>query len=275
MSALLSDDVLEDLEAFAVELAAAAGRVALPLFRAGGAVEDKNAAEHAGRGFDPVTEADRGGEAAIRRAISARFPDHGVLGEEYGADRADADFVWVLDPIDGTRAFVAGVPLWTHLIALRHQGAPVVGVVAQSYLDETYVGSRRGARLIRGGASQELRVRPCPTLADAVLASTDPDGYFADDELAAWRRLRRGAKIVRLGGDAYFGALVAAGTVDLNVEAQLKPWDVEALVPLVQGAGGSVTDWRGKPLGNAGGRVLLAGDPRCIEAALAVLAKAT
>jgi histidinol phosphatase-like enzyme (inositol monophosphatase family) len=263
---MLSNDELHDFERFALELAAAAGRIAVPLFRADIGVENKLA-----NGFDPVTEADQGGEDAIRALIAERFPEHGVIGEERGQDRPDAEFVWVLDPIDGTRAFVAGLPLWTHLIALRHQGEPVVGVIAQSYLDEAFVGSRRGARLVRGGESRPIRVRDCPLLTDAVIATTDPEACFDGAELGAWRQVRAAARLARLGCDAYAYAMVACGRMDLVVEAGLKTWDVEAAVPLIEGAGGVVADWRGRRIGRNGGQMALAGDRRCLEEALVAL----
>ena len=264
---MLTNAALLEFEMFALELAAAAGRVALPLFRSGLAVEGK---PETGLGFDPVTEADRGGEDAIRALVAARYPAHGFIGEERGDDRPDAEFVWVLDPIDGTRAFVAGLPLWTHLIALRHAGEPVVGVIAQSYLGESFVGSRRGARLVRGADERAIRVRECPLLTQATIATTDP-AIFNGAERGAWRQVRSAARIARLGCDAYAYAMVACGQMDLVVEAGLKVWDVEAAVPLIEGAGGVVTDWRGARMGRGGGQVAMAGDRRCLEEALVAL----
>lgn len=264
---------LETFEAFAVELAHAAGAVILPLFRAEHGLEDKGAAK--GRGFDPVTAADRGAEAAIRQAIAARFPDHGVIGEEYGEDRPGAEFVWVLDPVDGTRGFIAGAPLWTTLIALRWRGAPVVGAISQPYLEEVFVGSALGSRLLRPGGARRLAVRPCPRLTEATLGATDPQGYSSAAELAAFQALRPRVRLARFGGDAYFFALVALGTMDLVVEpSALKAWDVEAAIPLIQGAGGLVTDWRGQPVGGRGGQVVMAGDRACLEQALESLTPA-
>ncbi|HTK35420.1 MAG TPA: histidinol-phosphatase [Caulobacteraceae bacterium] len=269
MTSDLSASRLGDLEAFAYDLARAAGAAILPLFRADHELEDKG-----GPGaFDPVTAADKGAEAAIRDAIAARFPDHGVLGEEYGADRADAEFVWVLDPIDGTRAFVAGLPVWTTLIGLRHQGRAVVGVIAQPYLDEVYIGTALGSRLIRSGEVRTLAVRPCPRLTEAVIATTDP-ALFSGAELGAWTQVRAAARLARLGCDAYAYAMVAAGTMDLVLEAGLKPWDIEAAIPLIEGAGGLVTDWRGEPVGRDGGQVAIAGDRACLDHALVSLRRA-
>jgi histidinol phosphatase-like enzyme (inositol monophosphatase family) len=257
-------------EDFAVELARAAGAAILPLFRAEHGLEDKGAA--LGLAFDPVTAADKGAEAAIRQAIAARFPDHGVLGEEYGADRADADFVWVLDPIDGTRGFIAGVPLWTTLIALRWMGEPILGLIGQPYLNEIFVGTALGSRLIRGDDVRALRVRPCAGLAQAIVGVTDPQAYFTAREQAAFQRVRNAARLTRLGGDAYFFALAALGLIDVVVEpAACKAWDVEAAIPLVQGAGGFMTDWRGGRVGANGGQVVVAGDQACLEETLALL----
>ena len=273
MTETLSPDRLADFEGFAVELAHAAGAAILPLFRADHGLEDKNAAE--GEGFDPVTAADRGAEAAIRQVIAARFSDHGVLGEEYGADRDQAEFVWVLDPIDGTRGFIAGAPLWTTLIALRYRGEPVVGLIAQPYLDEVFVGTALGSRLLHGGETRRLQVRACPRLAEATLGVTDPQAYFTAPEQAAFQTTRDATRLTRLGGDAYFFALVALGTMDLAVEpAACKAWDVEAAIPLMRGAGGLMTDWKGGKIGAHGGQVLLAGDPACHAAAVELLKEA-
>ena len=233
-------------------------------------VEDKT--PHAG--FDPVTAADRGAEEAIRRLISARFPEHGVVGEEHGDDRPEAEWVWVLDPVDGTRGFICGVPLWTTLIGLKFQGAPALGSIGQPYLDELYLGRMRahggGARLIARGGERPLRVRPCPRLTEATLAATDPDGNFSPAELAAFRQVRAAARLTRLGGDAYFFAMVAAGLIDLVVEAGLKAWDIDPVTPVIEGAGGLVTDWRGAPRVGAG-QAVVAGDRACLDEALTAL----
>ena len=266
MADALSEIRLQSLEDLALDLARVAGATILPLFRADHGLENKAG----GGAFDPVTAADKGAEAAIRQALKARFPEHGVIGEEYGQDRPDAEFVWVLDPIDGTRAFVAGLPLWTTLIALRHQGEPVVGVIAQPYLDEIYVGSGGRARLIRSGGSKPLSVRPCPVLTEAVIATTDPE-LFNGAELGAWTQLRAAARIARFGCDAYAFAMVAQGTMDLVVESGLKAWDIDAAVPVIEGAGGMITDWRGARLGRDGGQVAVAGDRGCLDEALAAL----
>lgn len=263
----LSSTQLAELDRFLVELNHAAAQAILPLFRAESGVVDKGGA----KGFDPVTEADKGAERAIRALIAERFPTHGVIGEEYGSDRPDAEFVWVLDPVDGTRAFISGLPLWTTLIALRHQGRPVLGSIAQPYLDEIYIGHAGGSRLIGRGVERALKVRACPGLAQATVGLTDPEAYFTDEEIAAWRRLRPLARLIRMGCDSYAFAMVAAGSMDIAIEASLQAWDIEAAIPVVQGAGGFATDWLGQPVGPNGGRIVLAGDRACLEETLAAL----
>ena len=259
---------MTEFEAFAVELAREAARVTLPFFRSDIGHEDKGGA----RGFDPVTEADKQAEAAIRQLIAARYPDHGVIGEEHGEDRPDAEHVWVLDPIDGTRAFIAGLPLWTTLIALRTAGKPVVGVIAQPYLDEIFLGGPSGAQLLRGAGETPLAVRTCEKLTDAVISTTDPD-IFTGSEMGAWTQVRAAARLARLGCDAYAYAMLAAGRIDLVAETSLKPWDWSALVPVIEAAGGKVVNWRGAAPDD-GGQILAVGDDRLIDQALITLRRA-
>lgn len=270
MPAALSTDRLTEFDAFLVELNRAAAEVILPRFRGALDLEDKNA----GGAFDPVTAADRGAEAAIRALIAEHYPDHGVIGEEYDDDRPGAEFVWVIDPVDGTRAFVAGLPVWTTLIALRHQGEPVLGSIGQPFLGELFIGSAAGSRLIGRGGTRPLRVRPCARLTEAVIGTTDPWSYFNGAEQAAWAQVRSAARIGRYSCDAYAYAMVALGTMDLVVESSLKSWDVEAAVPVIEGAGGFVTDWRGERIGRHGGQMVIAGDRRCLDDALVALRRA-
>lgn len=260
--------LLAELERFLLSLNDAAAAVTLPLFRTGLDIENKKAAEGQ---YDPVTAADKGAEAAIRKLIAARFPEHGVLGEEYGADRADAEFVWVLDPVDGTRAFVSGIPLWAHLIGLRYQGQPLIGLIGQPYLQEVFLGVPSGSRLIRPDGERPLRVRPCPRLTEATLAATDPVACFNGAEQGAWNQVRAAAKLTRLGGDAYIFALVALGGIDMVVEAGLKAWDIDPIIPVIENAGGLVTNWRGETLGREGGQVVAVGDRRVLDEALVSL----
>jgi histidinol phosphatase-like enzyme (inositol monophosphatase family) len=262
----LAPERLAVLDAFLLELNAASAAVILPLFRGEHGLEDKGGA----RGFDPVTLADKGAEAAIRTLVAERFPDHGVVGEEYGEDRPDAEFVWVIDPIDGTRAFIAGLPLWTTLIGLRHQGRPVLGSIGQPHIGELFIGHAAGARLIARGSEAALRVRACPSLSDAKMATTDPD-LFRGAEQDAWRTLRASTRLARFGCDAYAYAMVAMGALDLVVETRLRSWDIEAARALLSGAGGVVADWRGAPIGGDGGQMIIAGDRACLEQAAAIL----
>jgi histidinol phosphatase-like enzyme (inositol monophosphatase family) len=253
------------LEDLLIALARAAGEAALPFFRGDFAQEDKNA----GGRFDPVTEADRAAEAAVRKLLAEHRPQDGIVGEEYGAEREDADLVWVVDPIDGTRAFISGLPLWTTLIALRREGRPWLGLIAQPYLGEMFVGGPSGSRLITAAGERPLRVRPCPLLTDAVISTTDPE-LFSGAEFGAFAQVRDAARLTRYGCDAYAYAMLAMGRMDLVIESGLKPWDWEPLVPVIEGAGGVVRNWRGQAP-DARGQIVAAGDPACLEEALVAL----
>ncbi|NBB16082.1 histidinol-phosphatase [Caulobacter sp. SLTY] len=264
----LSPARLAELDAFLIELNRASAAAILPLFRADHGLEDKGSPA---AGFDPVTEADKGAERAIRALIAQRYPDHGVIGEEYGEDRPDAEFVWVLDPVDGTRAFVAGLPLWTTLIGLRHEGRPVLGSIGQPYLDEIYLGgAQTGSRLVSRGTETPLRVRPCPALTQAIICTTDP-AILTGPELGSWTQVRAAARLARLGLDAYGYAMVAMGKIDLALDTGLKVWDVEAVIPVIEGAGGVATQWDGSPARVEGGQFAFAGDRECLEQALVTL----
>ena len=268
---MLAPDLLAELDAFLLELNRASGAVILPLFRGEHGVENKSAP---GRAYDPVTAADKDAEAEIRRRIAERYPHHGVIGEEMGEDRPDAEFVWVLDPVDGTRAFVAGLPVWTTLIGLRFQGEPVLGSIGQPFLGEIFIGSAAGSRLVSPAGERPLQVRKGVTLTDAVIATTDAEACFNGAALGAWRQVRAASRLARFGCDAYAYAMVALGTVDLVLEAGLKSWDVEAAIPVVAGAGGLVTDWTGAPIGRHGGQMAIAGDPAVLDEALVALRRA-
>ena len=267
MTSTLPPERLTELDAFLAELNAEAAAAILPLFRTRPEIQNK--LESAGR-FDPVTAADKAGEAAIRALIARRYPQHGVVGEEYGEDRPDAELVWVIDPIDGTRAFMGGLPLWTTLIGLRIEGRPVLGSIAQPYIGELFIGSAAGARIDRGGDSTALRTADCPGLAAATVATTDPD-LFAAERGEGWRALRSACRVARYGCDAYAYAMVAMGQLDLVVEDGLNPWDLQPALPVIAGAGGLVTDWRGRPVRDHSPQVIIAGDPRCLEEAVRIL----
>jgi histidinol phosphatase-like enzyme (inositol monophosphatase family) len=265
MSPALSADRLAELDGFLVELHRASAAAILPLFRAPHDLADKNE----GGAFDPVTAADKGAEAAVRSLIAERYPEHGVIGEEYGEDRPGAELVWVIDPIDGTRAFVAGLPVWTTLIGLRVAGAPTLGSIGQPYVGELFIGSAAGSRLMSRGGARPLQAAPCGRLADAKIATTD-EGMFDERQAQGWRKLRARSRLARFGCDAYAYAMVAMGHLDLVVESGLKPWDIEPLLPVLAGAGGVFSDWRGEAL--TGGQVAIAGDQRCLEEAVGLLA---
>ena len=257
---------MTELEAFAVELARIAASVSLPFFRT-----DMEEVNKAGPGsFDPVTEGDRAAERAMREAISARYPDHGIIGEEYGETRPDAEYVWVLDPIDGTRAFISGLPVWTNLIGLRHQGVPLIGIVGQPYIGEIFIGGPVGARLITRDGERPLKTRRCDELAKAVAATTDADIFLGKDR-EGWERLKTSVRLARYGCDAYAYAMVADGRIDLVAESELKVWDWTALMPLVTAAGGNFVGWNGQAPTSADGRVLAVGDAALVEPALKAL----
>jgi myo-inositol-1(or 4)-monophosphatase len=253
----ISED-LPDFKTFAEELADLSGSVILPYFRQPLEVANKQGAG----GFDPVTEADRNAELAMRERIAQRFPLHGVLGEEYGLKRGSAGLTWVLDPIDGTRAFMCGMAQWGTLIALNDGTKPVVGVLDQPYLRERWVASGGRSHFSRAGeAVRQIQTRECGSINDAVLSTTSPVGYFNEEEQARFWRLSGQAKLTRFGGDCYAYGLLAMGFIDLVIESGLKPWDVQALIPIVENAGGKITSWSGGSA-NEGGQVIACGDPR-------------
>lgn len=217
----------------------------------------------------PVTIADREVEATMRAIIKETFPHHGILGEEYGNENLEAEYVWVLDPIDGTQAFITGKPSFGTLIALTRRGAPILGVIDQAILDERWIGGDGHPTTLNG---QPAHVRACDALSKAYAYTTGPE-YFDATTMAAWNRLAARVRQPRYGCDCYAYALLTSGFVDVVAEAGLKPYDYCALVPVVGNAGGTITDWRGDPLTIASdGRVCAAGDRRLHAQALEVLA---
>ena len=244
--------------AIAHALAEAAGAAIRPFFRNRFDREQKADAS-------PVTEADRAAEAAMRAILEERCPEDGIVGEEYGTVREDAARVWVLDPIDGTRAFVTGRPLFGTLIALLEEGRPVVGVIDQPILHERWTGAEgQRTRFNQGFAG----VRHCAHLAEAHFGSTAP-AAFSGDQLDAYTRVTKDARDAIWGGDCYNYGLVALGQLDGVIEANLKLYDFAALVPVVEGAGGVMRDWKGQPLGQGSdGRVVALGDSRLLEPVL-------
>lgn len=263
----LSPDQIETLTRFAGRLADASRAVIMPYFRTAMPVDDKADLWGGAKGYDPVTEADKGAEAAIRALIEAEYPGHGILGEEYGAKAGTEPFTWVLDPIDGTRAFITGLPLWGTLIALNDGKAPVIGVMDQPFTGERYIGNPNGAFL----GARKLKTRACPTLSHARLMTTSPHLFRTPETLAAFNRVAEKAQLVRYGGDCYAYAMIAAGQVDAVIETNLEAYDIQALIPIVQGAGGLVTSWTGGDA-QAGGSVVATGDARLHAEILALLA---
>lgn len=262
-----------DLTAFIEKLADVAGQTILPFFRTAIGTEDKSSG---GGPFDPVTEADRAAEVAMRRLIRETFTHHGIIGEEFGIDLDQADYVWVLDPIDGTKSFISGFPTWGTLIGLLHQGRPIYGAMAQPFTREYFFGDGKTATW-RGPAGHDakltqrkLYVRTCETLSRATLLTTSPLLYPPDD-LEKFRRVERAVRLSRYGYDCYAFAMLAAGHVDCVIEAGVKAYDIAPLIPIVEGAGGVVTTWTGEDAA-AGGNVIASGDRRLHDAALALLA---
>jgi myo-inositol-1(or 4)-monophosphatase len=254
-----------DFSTFVDELATIAGNTILPFFRTTLSIEDKS---HGGP-FDPVTAADRAAEAAMRAFIHRTFPDHGIIGEEYGDERPDAEYVWVLDPIDGTKSFISGMPAWGTLIALMRSGESVFGMMHQPFVGERFSGEGGAARYRGPAGARDLLVRPCVNLADAVLFTTSPRLMKGGDR-DAFSRVEETVRLSRYGGDCYAYCMLAAGHIDLVIETEIKPHDIAALIPIITGAGGVVTTWEG---GRAerGGRIVAAGDKRIHSAAMKIL----
>lgn len=258
---MLSAPLDDNLISFAHCLADAAGQVVRSYFRKPVAVDDKADAS-------PVTIADREAETAMRALIESAYPDHGIFGEEHGAKHVSARYVWVLDPIDGTRAFITGKPSFGTLIALLEDGRPVLGIIDQAITGERWVGARGRVSVLNG---EPIKTRACGALDQSILYATAPD-MFAGADRTAFDRLSAKVKLTRFGADCYAYGLLALGFVDLVVESSLKPYDYCALIPVIEGAGGLLTDWQGAPLGLASdGRVIAAGDKALHDQARALL----
>jgi len=258
----------EEFRHFLLELGGIAGDIVLPYFRQPLAVDDKG-----GQRFDPVTIADRRAEQALREAILTRYPDHGVLGEEFGDTPGRSEFRWVIDPIDGTRAFVCGVPTWGTLIALCEHGRPVLGLMSQPFVGESFVGGGAASWHVRAGSYARLATRDTSSLAASYLFATAPEMFATDSEWPAFQRLASRVRLARFGIDCYAYCLLAAGHLDLVVEAGLGFYDIAPLIPIVEAAGGVVSDWKGRPVRD-GGRVIAAATHDLHAQALAVLGSA-
>lgn len=247
---------------FAIGIAGAAGKAVGAKFRQPIPVDNK----HPQGRFDPVTEADREAERIIRTGIEREFPNHGILGEEYGHRQGDG-LTWVVDPIDGTRAFMTGMLHWGVLLALFDGEEPVLGVMHQPFTDETFFGTNDSAWYRRGAEERRLQTRACRSLDDAVLATTSPKLFDGPEELAAFERLEASVKLSRYGTDCYGYAMLAMGFVDLVTESGLKPYDIQAMIPIIRGAGGVVTTVTGEDASD-GGFVVAAGSKELHELAL-------
>ena len=263
---LAGDDMANlDVSAkFFRKLAEVAAAQTMPRFRQPGAVSNKLSG-----GFDPVTEADREAEQAIRAEIRRQFPDHGIIGEEFGAENSTSRYLWVIDPIDGTRSFISGVPLWGTLVGLTVDGAAVAGMMAQPFTRELFYANDSGAHYDGPLGARKLQTRRGVTLNEATLCTTTPS-LFLGGRREAYNRLELAVQLARYGTDCYAYAMIAAGYVDLVVEVGLQSYDIVALIPIIEKAGGKVTNWDGGPAEN-GGEIVAAGSPDLHEAALGLL----
>ena len=253
---------IDQLTYFALELAEASAKSILPQFRKNITIDNKLDA-----GWDPVTEADRSAERVIRELIEKSFPSHGIIGEEFGNKPGSSTYSWVLDPIDGTRSFVIGMPTWATLIGLYRDGQPLLGVMNQPFVGEMFYGNPNGAWHNQRGNSSAIRVRPAVPLAKAALGTTSPYLY---DSTSNFETLRQSVTAHRFGGDAYFFALLAAGHLDIAMDPKLQIYDIAALIPIIKGAGGVVGSWTDNDPAQ-GGNVMCASSQILLDAAAAVM----
>jgi myo-inositol-1(or 4)-monophosphatase len=262
----LSVSRIEQLMQFAEHLASEAGKAILPHFRTPLAVEDKGASKNAG--WDPVTEGDRAAEDVIRKLIEVNYPEHGILGEEFGLSESRSDFTWILDPIDGTRAFVIGMPTWATLVGLYYQGKPLLGVMRQPFVGDLFAGSPLGAWSDHHGVRQPIKASQKTDLAKSQVGTTAPQLYRDPQSATGLAKLHSQCQSLRYGGDAYFFALVAAGHLDIALDCGLQIYDIAALIPIIQGAGGVVGGWNNADP-TQGGNILAAGNQALFEQAVA------
>jgi histidinol phosphatase-like enzyme (inositol monophosphatase family) len=254
------------------DLADRSGQAILPHFRKPLQVDNK---AEAGK-FDPVTVADRAAERVIMKALRQSYPEHAIEGEEFGTQpgvgAGASPFRWVIDPIDGTRSFIMGLPTWGTLIGLMDGATPLLGMMDQPFTQERFWSTDK-ASFFRGpdGREKRLKTRSCTSLADATLSTTHPDLFAGGAEAKGFQKLRAKAKTTRYGGDCYAYCLLAAGHIDIIIEAGLKPYDVAALIPIIERAGGAITSWTGASCAQ-GGRVLACGDRTLHASVLAELA---
>lgn len=257
---------MNDLLAFAHHLADRSGEVILPHFRNLADVENKSA----GGLFDPVTAADRSAEEVIRKEVSERWPDHDLIGEEFGGDLTGAEFCWLIDPIDGTRPFVVGMPVWGTLIGLLQHGKPVLGMMNQPFTGERYWATSEGAYFRSRNQEKRIKTRSCASLSNAIVTTTNPDMFASDEDREKYAALSGKGRIRWFGGDCYGYCLLASGHIDVIAESGLSAYDIVPLVPIIEASGGCITDWQGRPVED-GGTILACGDPALQEDALKIL----
>ena len=268
MTARAPAEDIHSLLKFAHELADLSGPAVLKHFRKPVSIDNKAAAG----AFDPVTKADRAAERVISSTLKSRYPHHGIIGEEYGTRAGSGRFSWVVDPIDGTRAYIMGSPMWGTLIGLLDDGKPCLGIMDQPFTRERFwCGGKASYTRIGDGPAKKIKTRACARLEDATLTSTHPDLFEAPGTKKAFDRLKAVARMTRFGGDCYHYSLLASGFVDLVIETNLKTYDIAALIPIIEKAGGIVTTWDGGVATN-GGDVIASGDPSIHEAAIKLLA---
>lgn len=262
--------VTPDDISFALKLANASAEAIRPHFRVPVHIDNKGFLASHKPGFDPVTIADKGSEQAMRRLIEKERPQDGIIGEEFGNVPGTSGKVWVLDPIDGTRSFITGLTGWGTLIGLAEKNAPVFGILNQPVTGERFIGQDGLAVLEQDGKRRVLKTRPCGDLSQAVVMTTHPWECFTPQEAEIFRAVADKARMSRFCADCYAFAMLALGYVDVVIECGLKPWDIAALIPVIEGAGGIITDWQGRP-NPMGGSVLACGDQTLHEKVLPLL----
>ncbi len=264
---MTGDLPLEEVRATLLEAAEAAARETLPLFRTDMDVDNKHET-----GFDPVTAADRNAERAIREIIAKHFPDHAIIGEEWADKASDSDFSWIIDPVDGTRAFVSGVPVWGTLIGVTHRDRAFAGLMSQPYIGETFIAVGGKGETVHDGAGKPLGTRATTALSEATLFTTTPALFTGPGQHEAFDAVEALARLTRYGCDCYAYALLAAGHIDLVIEPGMNSYDIAALVPLIESAGGVVTTWTGERAEH-GGDIIAAATPQLRDNALEVMSR--
>lgn len=259
----LEDTFLNSVEQVLRDAANAADKVTLPLFRNLDNVDNKLAS-----GFDPVTIADQNAELAIREVITRTFPDHNIVGEEHENAENGSAFTWTIDPIDGTRAFISGLPVWGTLIGLSYEGKNIAGIMSQPYIGEQFIGMPTKTRLMNRHAEQVVHTSTVTALNDAIIFTTTP-ALFEGEKMEQYRRVEQSVKLARYGCDCYAYCLLAAGQIDLVIEPGLNSYDIAALIPIIENAGGIVTTFDGKPA-DLGGDVIAAATQQLHEAAMSL-----